>query len=83
MCHFTSGEHEKGAYQDCLKTHSKPACHQAGETFPWASRERRGGMILAVEMMRKEIRVWGGGCRLEEARAGCWQYVASGQARAL
>lgn len=51
--------------------HSKPACHPAREAFLWASSERREGMILAVEMMMKEIRVWGAGCRLEEAREGC------------
>jgi hypothetical protein len=69
MCHDTSGDHETGAHQDFLKTHSKPVCHQARE----ASRERREGMVLVVEKMVKEIRVWGHGCRLEEVREGCWR----------
>lgn len=46
----------QGTHQDCLQTHGKPVCHQAREASLWASRDRREGLVLAVEKtVRKSL----------------------------
>lgn len=62
------GSMRQGTHQDCLQMHGKPVCHQAREASLWASRDRREGLVLAVEKttLGRQLQFWGSQDRVIE-----------------